>query len=67
MVARLVFGMTCGEWNGLLRQLFRSCITLLALVMLVWLIISSSLMAPFCGTLILLQRRIIGRWNFFPC
>jgi hypothetical protein len=56
MVARLVFGMTCGEWNGLLRQLFRSCITLLALVMLVWLIISSSLMAPFCGTLILLQR-----------
>jgi hypothetical protein len=56
---RIVFGTTCSVGNGPLRQRFQSCIELLALGMLLWLIIFSSLMALLGIVLILLERHMI--------
>jgi hypothetical protein len=66
MGPRLVSDMMCVVGNDPLRQRFQSCIALPALGMLPWLILFSSLMAFLSGTLILLDRCMIGSWNSFP-
>jgi len=54
----------CGE--QLFKVGFSKLYNMLALRMLLWQITFSSLMALFSGTLILLERHMIGSWNSFP-
>ena len=65
MAPKFVFGTIYCVRNGPLRQCFWSCIALLALGILLWLIIFSSLTAPVIGTLILLRVVHDGSWNSF--
>lgn len=64
---RLVFCRTFGVRYYPLREHFRNCLALLALGMLPWKIIFSSLIALLSGTLILLERLMIGSWNSLLC
>jgi uncharacterized oligopeptide transporter (OPT) family protein len=60
MAPKFVFCTIYCVRNGPLRQCFWSCIALLALGILLWLIIFSSLTAPVSGTLILLEQCMMG-------
>jgi hypothetical protein len=62
---RLVFDMMCSVGIKPLRKRFQSCLALLALGMLLWLIIFYSLIVPHSGRSILLEWHMIGSWISF--